>query len=292
MKKGISSRMAIVTMAAAAILIMPTLALSTTLTLISEYSYESTSQTGPPDTIDQIANFLGYYPNLIGPGGALTGVTLWGTNTKAVASASSMQVVAWYAVWQWGRTQTAIDKFYWAARYQLNGDPGVSADISLNYTYDNSRLNLAFDGRSESKSAAAFFSAIVPASETGNYGTVEDMLNFWVFLHCPYQMSLSYDQNYPFAAVTWADDTATGSFPLGSMEAGDQLHFFGAFSAESQAQAYWAGVTIATMVSSLETNLVINENPPSAVPEPTTILLLGFGLIGLTGYGRKKFFKK
>jgi hypothetical protein len=36
----------------------------------------------------------------------------------------------------------------------------------------------------------------------------------------------------------------------------------------------------------------ISQGPLQPVPEPSTLLLLGSGLIGLVGYGRKKFFKK
>ncbi len=94
------------------------------------------------------------------------------------------------------------------------------------------------------------------------------------------QPTLGVEKNQYFGSGASDDQTDTGSIPLGTMHAGDQLHFFGTYYAQTQAQAYAFGVNIATMVSRLDLDLVVTASP---VPEPATLLLLGLGAVGLLG---------
>lgn len=101
-------------------------------------------------------------------------------------------------------------------------------------------------------------------------------------------LPVTYDFDTPFVVLSegrgyWGD----GSYTLGAGDVlnGYELHgviqFQGDISSISwtSTEEYWHGFTFGLADT-------------ASVPEPGTIILLGAGLVGLAGFGRKKLFKK
>jgi len=78
----------------------------------------------------------------------------------------------------------------------------------------------------------------------------------------------------------------TGSLPQGTHD-----HYL----FENLAEFGWAVIAFSDLnISDINVSRIshVGEFGTTPVPEPSTMFLLGSGLLGLVGYGRKKFFKK
>lgn len=278
-----------------AVLLAPAIASATSLRRIDSATAISGDEQNR-GALDWVLEQFGV--NLIGPGG---GINYFDSSSiSASATASGLNTAsAWpWDWWRYGSTQTARQNVFWAGVYQLDGNPGEMASIDFHYVYKNTNYNMVFDGRSESKSWFNFAYAIVPngvytpdASNlwSGYYSTLAGQLLNVPSVFDYTTQPLSWDKNYHFAAITSDRDTMEDTVRLGNIGVGSQLFLIGNLIAETQAQVYGPATTIATMTSTLSADWSVQDIPiqPGAVPEPSTLLVIPFVLIGIV-LARKK----
>ena len=243
-----------------------------------------------------VAGALTWAPNVSQASGWLDADKTWSGDTLLCWAASASNILS-YTGWDGGPTLSTEDQIFDDFKSYWNDDAGNPwYGIDWWFTGDNDYQGTAGWAQLTDLSHTGFytdasFTANMTWADWSNLGAIE------TYLSAGRGVSIRIADTWGHFLTVWGADSATGDIWVTDSDSDLNTLTNYSVTASGNLSGLYDSWDITSIYGLLPNSggidpILREEGPSAPVPEPATLFLLGSGLMGLFGLGRKKFFRR